>query len=63
MGRVCGMHREDTYRILVGEPEERPLEELHESGRITIKWTLEKIGWGDLDWADLFQGKISGGLL
>jgi hypothetical protein len=51
MGRVCGIYREDTYRILVGKPDEkRPLEELHVSGSITVKWTFEKTGWSDIDW-------------
>jgi hypothetical protein len=45
MGRACSTHGEKrhAYRILVGKPGgKRPLGRLDVSGRIILKWVLER---------------------
>jgi hypothetical protein len=55
--------KRNAYRDLVGKPKrKRPLEDLDVGGRITLKWILREIGWGGMDWIDLAQDRISGGL-
>jgi hypothetical protein len=56
--------RKNAYKILVGKPEgRRPL------GRPRLKWVdgikmdLREIGWDGMDWIDLAQDRVSGGLL
>jgi hypothetical protein len=60
MGRACGTNGEkwNAYRIFVGMPEgKRPL------GRPSCRWVgnnkidLREIGWDDMDWIDLAQGR------
>jgi hypothetical protein len=53
------MNREkrDTYRILVGKPEERDhYQDQDVGGWIILKWILE-IEWGCMDWIDLNQDR------
>jgi hypothetical protein len=47
-----------TYRILVGKPEgKRPLRRRKRMRVDNIKVDLREIGWDDMDWIDLAQGR------
>jgi hypothetical protein len=48
----------NTYRILVGKPEEkRPLGRPRRRWVDNIKKNLREIGWDSTDWIDLAQDK------
>jgi hypothetical protein len=48
----------NTYTILVKTPEEKDhWEDLDVGGRIILKQTFRKIGWGGMDWIDLAQDR------
>jgi hypothetical protein len=52
------MGRRNTYRILVGKPEEkRPLGRLRRKWEDNIRMDLREIGWGGVDWIDLAQNR------
>jgi hypothetical protein len=43
MGRACGMHGNDGYKIWVRKPEEKNhLEDLRIDGKIILEWILGK---------------------
>jgi hypothetical protein len=54
----------NAYRILVGKPEgKRPLGRPRRKWVDNIKMDLREIGWDRMDWLELAQIWISGGLL
>jgi hypothetical protein len=60
MGRACSTNgeRRNTYRILVGKPEEmRPLGRSRRRWVDSIKIDLREIGWDSTDWTDLAQDR------
>jgi hypothetical protein len=60
MGRACNTNGEqrNTYRILVGKPEEKRLLGRPRRRWIdNIKFDLKEIGWDGMDWIDLAQDK------
>jgi hypothetical protein len=60
MDRVCSTNGEkrNTYRILVGKPEEkRPLGRPRRRWANNIKIVLREIGWDCMDWINLAQNK------
>jgi hypothetical protein len=60
MGRACSTNGEKRYacRILVGNPEgKRPLGRPRRRLVDNIKMDLRDIGWDDMDWIDLAQGR------
>ena len=53
MGEGRGM-----YRVLVGKPEgKRPLGRHRHRWEENIKMDLQEVGWGGIDWIDLFQDR------
>jgi hypothetical protein len=59
MRKACSIHggEKDCIQVFVGKPEGmRPLGRPELGGRIILKWILEKIRWGCMDWIDLAQG-------
>jgi hypothetical protein len=66
MCRACSTNGEKrhAYRILVGKPEgKRSLGRPRRRWVDNIKPGLSEIGWDGIDWIDLAQDRISGGLL
>jgi hypothetical protein len=60
MDRACSTNGEkrNTYRILVGKPEEkRPLGRPRCRWVDNIKMDLREVGWDDMDWIDLAQDR------
>jgi hypothetical protein len=59
MSRLCSTNGEkgNPYRILVGKPEERPLERPRYRWVDNIKIDLREIGWDGMDWIDLAQDR------
>jgi hypothetical protein len=60
MGRECSTNgeRRNAYRILVGNPErKRPLGRPRRRWVDNIEMYLREIGWDDMDWIDLTQGR------
>jgi hypothetical protein len=49
--------KRNSYRILVGKPERRPLERPRRRWVNNIKMDLREIGWDGVDWTDMAQGK------
>jgi hypothetical protein len=45
--------RRGVYRFLVGKPEGRPRHRWEDN----IKMDLQEVGYGDLDWTDLAEGR------
>jgi hypothetical protein len=59
VGHVAQMGRMRMHTgFLVGKPEgKRPLRRPRRSGEDSIKMDLREIGWGEMDWIDLAQGR------
>jgi hypothetical protein len=50
--------KKNAYRLLLGKPEgKRPLGRPRQSRVDNIKVDLGEIGWGDVDWIGLAQGR------
>jgi hypothetical protein len=50
--------RRGAYRALVGKPEgRRPLWRPRRRWEDNIKMDLREVGWGDMDWINLAQGR------
>jgi hypothetical protein len=50
--------KRNVHTLLVGEPEgKRPLRGLRHRSADNIKMDLGEIGWGDVDWIGLAQGR------
>jgi len=50
--------RRGVYRVLVGKPEgKRPLGDPGVDGRIILRWDLQEVGYGSMDWIELTQDK------
>jgi hypothetical protein len=48
----------NVYRVLVGKPErKRPFERPRCRWQNGIKWTLERLVWGDVEWINLAQDR------
>jgi hypothetical protein len=48
--------RRAEYRVLIGGPDgKRPLHKHSRRWEDNIKIYLKQLGWGDLNWIDLFQ--------
>jgi hypothetical protein len=58
-GHVARMKaKRNSYRIFGGKPEGKRLLERHRRMRMdNIKMDLKEIGWGVLDWTEVFQNK------
>jgi hypothetical protein len=60
IGVACSTNGEkrNACRILVGKPEgKRPLGRPRRGWVGNIKMDLREIGWGDMDWIDLAEGR------
>jgi hypothetical protein len=60
MGRACSTNGEklNEYKILVEKPEgKRPLGITRRKWEDNIKMDFRRVGWGDMDWLDLAQGR------
>jgi hypothetical protein len=56
--------KRNAYRILVGKPDgTRLLGRPRRSWVDSIKMDFREIGWDGINWIDLVQDRISGGLL
>jgi hypothetical protein len=50
--------RRGAYRVLMGKLEERrPLERPRRRCEDNIKVNLREVGWGNIDWINLAQGR------
>jgi hypothetical protein len=48
----------NAYKILVGKPDgKRPLGRLRHSWEDNIRMDIKEIGWDDVDWIHLAQGR------
>jgi hypothetical protein len=58
-GHVARMgEKRNTYRLLVGKPEgRRPLGRPRRRWLDNVRMDLVEVGWGDVDWIGLFQGR------
>ena len=59
VGHVARMgERRGAYRVLMGKLEERrPLERPRRRCEDNIKVNLREVGWGNIDWISLAQGR------
>jgi hypothetical protein len=60
MGRACSTNADNwyAYRILMGKQEgKRPLGSPRHRWGANIKMDLKEIGWDDVEWFDLDQGR------
>jgi len=58
-GHVASMgESRGVYRVLVGKSEgKRPLGKPRHRWEDNIKMDLQEVGWGGIDWIDLFQDR------
>jgi hypothetical protein len=58
-GHVARMReKRNAYWILVGKPEaKRPLERPRRRWVYNVKIDLREVGWGGMDWIDLYQDR------
>jgi hypothetical protein len=59
MGRACSTNGEksNTYRKLMGNPEEKALGRPRRRWVYNVKIDLRDIGWDGMDWIDLAQDR------
>jgi hypothetical protein len=62
MGEACSVYgeRKDVYRVLVGKPKgKRPLGRPMRRWEDNIKMDFQEVGYGNVDWIELAQGRDS----